>query len=67
MLNRQVERAVEQLCAKGCQAVWGVIRSLEGGESLPETAALDAVEVAAVLRELKAIMAVYADNCAVPD
>jgi hypothetical protein len=67
MLNRQVERAVEQLCAKGCQAVWGFIRSLEGGESLPETAGLDAVEIAAVLHELKAIMAVYSDNCPVPD
>jgi hypothetical protein len=67
MLNRRVEHAVEQLCAKGCQAVWGVIRALENGERLPETEVLDAVEVAAVVCELKAVMAAYAHKCAVPD
>ena len=67
MLNRQVEHAVELLCQQGCRAVWGVIGALERGEALPETAALDEVEVEAVVRELKAIMSVYADNCRVPD
>lgn len=67
MLNHQVEHAVELLCHQGCQAVWGVIRALERGETLPQTAGLDPVEVQAVVGELKAIMSVYADNCAVPD
>ena len=67
MLNRQVEHAVELLCQQGCRAVWDVIGALEGGEALPETAALDEVEVAAVVRELKAIMSVYAGNCRVRD
>jgi hypothetical protein len=67
MLNRQVEHAVELLCRQGCQAVWGVIRALERGETLPETAALQAAEVEAVVGELKAIMSVYAGKCGVPE
>jgi hypothetical protein len=67
MLNRQVEHAVEILCHQGCQAVWGVINALERGETLPETAGLEAYEVQAVIGELKAIMAVYAGSCGVPD
>jgi hypothetical protein len=67
MLNRQVEHAVELLCQQGCRAVWGVIGALERGESLPETTDLDAAEVEAVVRELKAVMSVYADNCRAPE
>jgi hypothetical protein len=67
MLNRRVEHAVEILCHQGCRAVWGVIHALERGETFPETAELDEVEVKAVVGELKAIMSVYADNCSVPD
>jgi len=67
MLNRQVEHAVEILCHQGCQAVWSVISALERGETLPETAGLEAYEVQAVIGELKAIMAVYAGSCGVPD
>jgi len=67
MLNRQVEHAVELLCHRGCRAVWAVIRALERGETLPETADLDAIEVQAVVGELKAIMSVYADSCRVAD
>ena len=67
MLNRQVEHAVELLCHRGCRAVWGVIRALERGEALPETAGLDEREIQAVVGELRAIMSVYADSCRVPD
>jgi len=67
MLNRQVEHAVELLCHRGCRAVWAVIRALEHGDTLPETADLSAAEVSAVVSELKTIMSVYADNCRVPD
>ena len=67
MLNCQVERAVEILCHQGCQAVWGVINALERGETLPETAGLEASEVRAVIGELKSIMSVYAGKCRLPD
>lgn len=67
MLNRQVEHAVEILCHRGCQAVWGVIGALERGETLPETAGLEAFEVRAVIGELKSIMSVYAGKCRLPD
>jgi hypothetical protein len=67
MLNHRVEHAVELLCHQGCRAVWGVIDALESGRSLPETAALDSAEIRAVLSELKAIMAVYRENCQVDE
>ena len=67
MLNRQVEHAVELLCHQGCKAVWGVIHALERGETLPETAGLDDVEVEAVVGELKAIMSVYVGKCRASD
>ena len=67
MLNHRVEHAVELLCHQGCRAVWGVIDALESGQSLPETAGLDRAEIRDVLRELKAIMAVYRENCQVDE
>ena len=59
MKSRLVESCVEQLCRKGCKAVWDDIAVLEEGQRLPETRRLSAEENRAVLRELKAIMAVY--------
>jgi hypothetical protein len=59
MKSRLVESCVEQLCRKGCKAVWDDIAVLEEGERIPETRRLSAEENRAVLRELKAIMAVY--------
>lgn len=59
-MNREkVDHCVELLCDRGCRAVWGIIRSLEAGEELPETSSLSADERRAVLRELKSVMAVY--------
>ena len=62
---KRVEHSVEQLCQKGCRAVWKDIDTLERGESLPETLGLSAAEVRVVVDELKAIMAVYEGTCSV--
>ena len=59
MNPRRVETCVESLCHKGCKSVWGDIEALERGAELPETRYLTRHERAAVLSELKAIMAVY--------
>jgi hypothetical protein len=64
--HRLVEKCVERLCQKGCQAVWADIDALEAGEQLSETRNLGPAEIAAVLAELKAVMAVYKGTCKVP-
>lgn len=65
MDSKRVEHSVEQLCQKGCQAVWKDIEALERGELLPETRGLSSAEVCVVVDELKAIMAVYEGTCSV--
>lgn len=62
--HRLVEQCVENLCHKGCRAVWGDIAALDAGQLLPEAEGLSADEIRAVVRELKAIMAVYEGTCA---
>ena len=62
--HRLVEQCVENLCHKGCRAVWGDIAALDAGQLLPEAEGLSAREIRAVVRELKAIMAVYEGTCA---
>lgn len=54
---------MENLCHKGCRAVWSDINALESGESLPEVAGLSPREIREVVRELKAVMAVYEGTC----
>lgn len=54
-----VEASVERICDKGCRRVWEDIAALERDESLPEVQGLSSAQRAAVLAELKAIMAVY--------
>ena len=61
MKSPVIQHCVEQLCQKGCKAVYKDIALLEEGETLPETRKLSAEENRAVLKELKAIMSVY-DN-----
>lgn len=61
-----VETCVEQLCKKGCKAVWEDIAVLEEGDTLPETRKLSAEENRAVLKELKAIMSVYDNSGSCP-
>lgn len=61
--QRLIEQAVENLCKKGCRAVWADIESLEAGRRLPETVGLTRGEREIVVRELKAVMAVYEGTC----
>lgn len=55
----KVQQCVEALCLNGCQAVRATIDALERDLPVAQTEAMDAHERAAVLAELKAIMAVY--------
>lgn len=63
MNQRLVDQCVEKLCHKGCRAVWSDIDALESGELLPEAKGLSASEIREVVRELKAVMAVYEGTC----
>ncbi len=55
----RVNRFIETLCARGCNAVRDTITALESGAAPGITGELNDEEREAVLRELKAIMAVY--------
>lgn len=55
----RVQQCVEALCLNGCEAVRATIRALENGVPVVQTEGMDGTQRAAVLRELKAIMAVY--------
>lgn len=57
--SSKVQQCVEALCQNGCQAVRATIQALERDLPVAQTDAMDACERAAVLAELKAIMAVY--------
>ena len=59
----RLEATLEALCEKGCRHVWQDIEALERGEDLPETRDLSMEDRAWLLRELKQVMAVYADRC----
>lgn len=63
MDQAKINRCIETLCQKGCSEVTRLIGVLERAEALAETAGLDEAERAEVLRELKAIMAVYDRPC----
>jgi hypothetical protein len=54
-----VNECVETLCRNGCDAVRTAITAMERGAPVPGTEKLDAAARAAVLAELKTIMAVY--------
>ena len=64
MNQRLIEQSVENLCKKGCRAVWADIDALEAGRRLPETAGLSHAERKVVVEELKSVMAVYEGSCA---
>lgn len=55
----KVQQCIETLCIGGCDAVRTVIRNLEQGLQVPQADGLEPDERAAVLAELKSIMAVY--------
>ena len=58
-LTPKVQQCVESLCGEGCQAVYGYIKQLENGGSVPQTELLTYEERQHVLIELQGIMAVY--------
>jgi hypothetical protein len=66
MRSKQIDHCIERLCLKGCRSVREDIRLLEQGQALPELSALDDLARQAVLKELRAIMAVYGDSCPLP-
>lgn len=55
----RAHQCVEALCQNGCEAVRATIAALEQGLPAVGTEGLTEAERAAVLRELKAVMAVY--------
>ncbi|MES9833759.1 MAG: hypothetical protein ABW170_16040 [Candidatus Thiodiazotropha sp. L084R] len=65
MGNKQIDQYVEILCQKGCRSVREDIQLLEQGVILPELEVLDDLSRQKVLKELRAIMAVYGDSCPV--
>lgn len=58
-LPRNVQACVDSICQRGCERVNEIIELLEAGKSVDEVCKLDHDGQKAVLRELKAIMAVY--------
>ncbi len=57
-----VQTIIESICELGCERVNEIIGTLECGNSVEETHALDKSDQQRVLLELKAIMAVYDNN-----
>jgi hypothetical protein len=63
MNREQIDRAVENLCLKGCASVREDIKLLQRGVVLPEIQDLDEFARRTVLKEIQSIMAVYGDVC----
>jgi len=58
-MDPAVERAVDAICALGCDLVSAYIKALQQADPRPEYQSLDAAQRASLLRELQSIMAVY--------
>jgi sulfopyruvate decarboxylase TPP-binding subunit len=58
-LPLNIQSCVESICELGCERVNEIIALIEAGKAVDEVSALDREEQNHVLRELKAIMAVY--------
>ncbi|MCU7906579.1 MAG: hypothetical protein KZQ76_12200 [Candidatus Thiodiazotropha sp. (ex Epidulcina cf. delphinae)] len=65
MRDKLIDQHVEALCRKGCRSVREDIRLLTQGVIPPELKGLDDLAGRAVVKELRAIMAVYGDGCPV--
>jgi hypothetical protein len=63
MNRKQIDRALERLCLKGCASVREDIKLLRQGVILPEIQDLDELARRTLLKELQSIMAVYGDAC----
>ena len=58
-LSPEVEKAIDAICALGCDAVSAYIDALRKGELRPEYQSLDEIQRASLLQELQSIMSVY--------
>ncbi|MBI3562801.1 MAG: hypothetical protein HY080_13900 [Gammaproteobacteria bacterium] len=58
----QLQHTLESICNEGCKAVRHYIQLLEQGYVFPALQPLSSAEREWILRELKAIMAVYNRN-----
>ena len=65
-LPLDIQSCVESICELGCERVNEIIALIEAGTVVDEVSALDRDEQNRVLRELKAIMAVYDQEQAKP-
>lgn len=63
MDQAKINRCIDVFCHRGCREVTRIIGVLERSEPLSETDGLNTAERGEVLRELKAIMAVYDRPC----
>lgn len=61
-LPAHVQSTIESICELGCDRVNEIIAVLESGHSAEEISGLDKTDQQWVLKELKAIMAVYDSN-----
>ena len=57
--SEQVTQCIDALCQCGCDAVRATITAMESGVVVPQVETLGEDERQMVLRELKAVMAVY--------
>jgi hypothetical protein len=62
MNQKKTLQAIEDICNQGCAAVNHIIEQLENNQPTEQTRHLTTDETAAVLLELKSIMAIYKDN-----
>lgn len=62
MNQKKTLQAIEDICNQGCAVVNHIIEQLENNQPAKQTRHLTTDETAAVLLELKNIMAVYKDN-----
>lgn len=58
-MEKHIEARVTAICEMGCVRVREVMAALERGEIPPEVAPSSPTECGEILRELRAIMAVY--------
>ncbi len=59
MTNKNLDKAIESICYKGCTFVNSVIVTLENGKPVDEAENLSQEEITILIKELKGIMAVY--------
>jgi len=59
MNNKNIEKAIETICYSGCTSVNNIIAALENGKTIDQSKDLSKEEIEILIKELKAIMAVY--------